>query len=122
MDQQLSIELISADGSAEVDSAARVLWDELSALRDLKVEPAKAAVPANAKSGDPGTISTLILTILGSHGLAALLSGVLRDWLMRNKTFKIKVKRGKDVVEISGGKPSEAAAILPEISKILAQN
>jgi hypothetical protein len=121
-DKQLSIELISDEGLAETDSAARVLWDELSSLRDVKVDAAKAAVPANAKSGDPGTISTLILTVLGSHGLAALLSGVLRDWLMRNKTFKIRVKRGKDVVEISGGKPSEAAAVLPEINKILRNN
>jgi hypothetical protein len=119
MDQQLSIELISDADAPEVDLAARVLWSELSDLRELKVAPAKGAVPANAKSADTGSISTLILTVLGSHGLAAVLSSVLRDWLMRNKKFRIKVKRGEDVVEISGGKPSEAAAVLPEINRIL---
>jgi hypothetical protein len=118
--EHLSIDLLSDDGdAAEIDSASRVLWGELSAIRGVKVEAARGSVPVNAKSADPGSISTLVLTVLGSHGLATMLTGVLKDFIDRNRGLKIVVKRGKDVVEITGAKPSDAGQLVPNMEKLL---
>jgi hypothetical protein len=118
--EHLSIELTSDGADAgEVDSASRALWDGLYKVKDIEVDAASGPIPANAKSAAAGVISTLAITILGSRGVANGLSAALRDWLTRYKTFKVKIKRGENFVEISGVKPSDVETLLPKLENLL---
>jgi hypothetical protein len=112
----------AGEDAGEMDSALRVLWQELVYSGGLEVSARHDPAPANAKSGVAGTISALALTVLESGGVAIALVRVFRDWLMRFRTFSIKLQRGTSTIEISGVNPQDLISLLPQIEQILASS
>lgn len=106
--------------AAEIEAALRILWRELRDACGLEIAAEHAAAPAHAKA-DAGSISALVLTVLGSGGVAVALSRVFGDWLMRYRTFRIKVKRGTSEIQISGLNPKEIPALVPQLERLLAE-
>jgi type IV secretory pathway TrbD component len=64
-------------------------------------------------------LGQLLLTVMGSGGMAVTLISVLRDWLTRHQDVKIRVKRGETEIELSGGNPEELKGLLAEIKSLL---
>jgi hypothetical protein len=118
--QQLAIELVSdAADPCVIDSAARVLYEELRSIGSIEVTAEEVSSPANAKSATAGQLTTLVLTLLGSGGAFVAMINVLRDWLLRNKDVKIRVKRGTTELEISGMDPASIESLAPQLNLLL---
>lgn len=115
----LQIASDEADAS-ELDAATRRLIAELSAVDGCEASQATAQAPAGTKAVDVGLLGQLLLTTIGSGGIAVTLISVLRDWLTRHKDFKLKIKRGKTEIELSGGNPEELKGLLAEVKSLLA--
>jgi len=76
----------------------------------------EAPVGAN---GDATLLGQLLLSFIGSGGIAVTLILVLRDWLIRHDDFKLRLKRGETEIELSGGNPQELKGLLAEIKSLL---
>ena len=118
---EITIQLVGdgADAS-ELDAAARRLISELSAVEGCEISPVTMPAPPGTKAADIGLLGQLLLTAIGSGGVVVTLVSVLRDWLTRNKDFKLKIKRGDAEIELSGGKPEELKGLLAEVKSLLA--
>jgi hypothetical protein len=107
-----------ADAS-ELDAATRRLMAELSAVDGCEISQPPAAVPVGAKAGDTILLGQLLMSLIGSGGIAVALISVLRDWLTRHKDFKLRIKREDTEIELSGGNPAELKGLLAEVKSLL---
>jgi hypothetical protein len=64
-------------------------------------------------------LGQILLTAMGSGGIAVTLVSVLRDWLTRNKDFKLRIKRGETEIELSGSSPEKLKGMLAEVKSLL---
>lgn len=98
--------------AAELDDALRLLSQELSEAPDLEVEHKIEPPPPGTKSA--GLLVALALQVIDSRGVASAIA-VLKDFLSRHRTMKIKVQRGDTVYEISGATSQELATLIPQL-------
>jgi hypothetical protein len=117
---ELMIQIASDEADAsELDAATRRLRAELQAVEGCDISQASTVVPMGAKAGDAISLGQLVLSLVGSGGIAVTLISVLRDWLTRHKDFKLKIKRGATEIELSGGNPAELKGLLAEVKTLL---
>jgi len=118
--RELMLQIASDEaGDSELDAVTRRLMAELSRVDGCEVSQAAAAVPVGAKAIDAALLGQILLTLIGSGGIAVTLISVLRDWLTRHKDFKLKIKRGDTEIELSGGSPEELKGLLAEVKSLL---
>lgn len=118
--RELMIQITSnAADASELDTATRRLMAELSAVEGCEINQSPAAVPDGAKAVGASRLGQLLLTAIGSGGIAATLVSVLRDWLTRHQDFKLRIKRGDTEIELSGGSPEELTRLLAEVKSLL---
>lgn len=118
--RELMIQIASNEAEAsELDTATRRLRAELLAVDGCEVSQPTAAVPVGAKAVDASLLGQLLLTTIGSGGIAVTLISVLRDWLTRHKDFKLRIKRGETEIEVSGGNPEDLKSLLAEVKSLL---
>jgi len=118
--RELMIQIASDEGEAsELDAATRRLMAELSVVDGCEVSQPKGAAPLGAKSVDVNLLGQLLLSAIGSGGIAVTLISVLRDWLTRHKDFKLRIKRGDTEIELSGANPEELKSLLAEAKSLL---
>ena len=118
--RELMIQIANDEAEAsELDAATRRLRAELSVVDGCEVSQPTASAPAGTKAADVSLLGQLLLTVMGSGGMAVTLISVLRDWLTRHKDFKIRVKRGETEIELSGGNPEELKGLLAEVKSLL---
>jgi len=117
---QLMIELVNEQADArEIDAATRSLLGELDALADWAVEPPRRTPPLGTKGLDAAVLGQLLLAAVGSGGIAATLLSVLRDWLMRNKEYTLRLKRGDREIELGGTDPEALKGLLADAKALL---
>jgi len=117
---QLMIELVNEQADAgEIDAATRSLWGDLDALDDCTAAPPRDTAPPGAKGLDAAVVGQLLLAAVGSGGIAATLLSVLRDWLMRNKGYTLRLKRGNREIELGGTDPEALKALLADAKALL---
>jgi len=118
--RELIIQIASDEAEAsELDTATRRLMAELSAVEGCEVSQASAAVPVGAKAGDAILLGQLLMSLIGSGGIAVTLISVLRDWLTRHQDFKLRIKRGDTEIELNGSSPEELKGLLAEVKSLL---
>jgi Effector Associated Constant Component 1 len=113
-----TIEGVQGPSLEESDSALRVLWREISEIDGVEVHGRGTPVPNAAKSGEIAALNALLVTLLGSRAIVTLCNA-LRDWITRYKSFRLKIKKGSDVIEISGVDPAKLNALLPQVKRLL---
>ena len=117
--QELKIQITGDDIEAsELDAVTRRLRTELAAVDGCEVALLATAAPVGAK-GDAILLGQLLLSFIGSGGIAVTLISVLRDWLTRHDDFKLRIKRGENEIELSGGNPQELKRLLAEVKSLL---
>jgi hypothetical protein len=58
----------------------------------------------------------LLVTFLGAGGIAVTIINVVKDWLLRNPGFKVRIKRPDGAeVELAGIDPKEVQSALKAI-------
>lgn len=118
--RELMIQITSnAADASELDTATRRLMAELSAVEGCEISQSTAPAPDGAKAVGASRLGQLLLTAIGSGGIAATLVSVLRDWLTRHQDFKLRIKRGDTEIELSGGSPEELTRLLAEVKSLL---
>ena len=118
--RELMIQITSnAADASDLDTATRRLMAELSAVEGCEISQSSAVVPDGAKAVGASRLGQLLLTAIGSGGIAATLVSVLRDWLTRHQDFKLRIKRGDTEIELSGGSPEELTRLLAEVKSLL---
>lgn len=109
----LQLELVASGAEpAEVEDALRRLHDELETVGGIDVSRPEGSAQRGAKAGEFSLVGQLLVTLLGSGGVAVAMVGVLKDWLTRHQGMKLRVKRGNDEIEVSGTTPDELAKLL----------
>lgn len=112
----LRIQLVADDADPlELEGAVRRLHDELGMLTELEVARPTARAPRKSKSGELALAGQLLVTVLGSGGVAVAMVGVIKDWLSRHQGMKLRVKRGNDEIEVSGVRSDELAKLLSRL-------
>lgn len=94
---------------ARLDQLTRLLRDELRQLDLADVRPGPShPAPPGAKGPAASTVSTLAVALMGSGGLAAVITAV-RAWLDRGHEAprSIRVEVDGDVLELSGATTAE---------------
>jgi hypothetical protein len=117
---KLTLELVNeqADGS-ELDEATRTLQDDLDALDGCTVGQPSRPAPPGTKGLDAALTGQLLLATVGSGGIAVTLLSVLRDWLMRHKEYKLRIKRGEVEIELCGSDPEALMRLLADAKALL---
>ena len=118
--RELMIQITSDEADAsELDTATRRLMAELSAVEGCEISQPSVAVPVGAKAGDAILLGQLLMSLIGSGGIAVTLISVLRDWLTRHQDFKLRIKRGDTEIELNGSSPEELKGLLAEVKSLL---
>lgn len=116
----VEIELVNEHADAsELDQATRALRDDLVDLDGCTVTQPNAPAPAGTKGIDPAVLGQLLLATVGSGGIAVTVVSVVRDWLMRNKDYKLRIKRGETEVELAGANAQELKGLLADVKAML---
>lgn len=95
---------------ARLDTLTRQLRDELRQLDVADVRPVSAndPPPAGSRDFDVGAVGQLVVAMLGTQGLAGVVSAVL-GWLGRGhdapRTVRLEI--AGDVLELSGASSEE---------------
>ena len=93
-----------------LDTLTRQLRDELRQLdvRDVRPVPASAHPPAGSRGFDVATMGQLVVAMVGTQGLAGLVSTVL-GWLGRGHEAprKVRLEIAGDVLELSAASSEE---------------
>ncbi|MGZ5009422.1 MAG: effector-associated constant component EACC1 [Methylobacter sp.] len=97
---------------SELDAATRRLRAELSAVEGCEVSQPNATIPVGVKALDAVLLGQLLLSAIGSGGIAVTLISVLRDWLTRHNEYKIRIKCGENEIELSGSDPEKLKSML----------
>jgi hypothetical protein len=117
---ELMIQIASEEADAsELDAATRRLMAELQAVEGCEINPASTVAPMGAKAGDAIPLGQLLVSLVGSGGIAVTLISVLRDWLTRHQDFKLRIKHGETEIELSGSSPEELKSLLAEVKTLL---
>jgi len=103
--------------AARVDLLHRQFRQELRHVDALDVVPGAAAPAEPPEPGsrglDPETVNALAVAVIGSGGLAGLISSV-RAWLGRapEETRTVRLEISGDVIELSGATSAEQEDLL----------
>ena len=103
--------------AARVDLLHRQFRQELRHVDAVDVVPSSAprpdAVEPGARGLDPETVNALAVAVIGSGGLAGLISSV-RAWLGRapEETRTVRLEISGDVIELSGATSVEQEDLL----------
>lgn len=101
---------------AEIDEALRRLTQDLSEAPEVDVQQRTEPAPPGTKSAT-GVLIGLVLKLLDTRATASAIA-VLRDFLSRNRSLKIKLKRGEYEFEISGANAKELESLLPQLAAL----
>ena len=105
----LSLAELGAD-DARLDTLTRQVRDELRELdvRDVWQAPAGTVAPPGSRGVDAGAIGQIMVAMVGTQGLAGLISTVL-GWLGRGQQFArtVRLELDGDVLELSGASSEE---------------
>ncbi len=112
MDETAVLVSLSESGADDerVDTLTRQLRTELLGLdvRDVRSVPAGTEPPPGSRGFDVATVGQLAVAIVGTQGLAGLVSAVL-GWLGRGheapRTVRLEIEG--DVLELSGASSQE---------------
>lgn len=110
---------VEGDDAREVEQATRVLREELDRLRDVRADAVAGVLPAGAKAAGALELGQIVLTLLGSGGVAVGVIAALKDWLTRNRRMKLRVKRGDVEVELDVAAADELPAALATLRTLL---
>jgi len=106
-DQTIQL-LLNLDASPEVDDEeleelTRKLRKELLEL-DIEAADFVSAgeAPAGARSAEPVTLGTLLLTLAASGGVLTTVVNVLQDWLSRHDKHSVTLEIGGDKIQVTG--------------------
>lgn len=87
----------------EIAELTRQLRTEVMELNVESIDLVHAReVPAQAKSGDPITWGTLLVTLAASGGVLTTLINVLQPWLTRHKGCSVTLEIDGDKLEVQG--------------------
>ena len=64
-------------------------------------------------------LGQLLLATVGSSGVAVTVLSLLRDWLLRNRGFKLRVKRDGTEFELEGSGPRQLPNLLAQVRPLL---
>ena len=96
---------IGAGPEADAEELATVVGWLRDELLQLDVDAVERATTISTQAGTKGstaeTAGTLIITISNSAVLVALV-GLLRSWISRGRDRSVKLKVGRDVLEVTG--------------------
>ena len=117
MDETAVLVSLSESGADDerVDTLTRQLRTELLELdvRDVRPAPAGTAPPPGSRGFDVATAGQLVVALVGTQGLAGLVSAVL-GWLGRGheapRTVRLEVEG--DVLELSGASSEEQGRLV----------
>jgi len=119
---EITIQIASEEvEDSELDAATRRLRDELSRVDGCEVSQPAVSGPAGTKAMEMALLGQLLLSAIGSGGIAVTLISVLRDWLIRHKDFILKIKRkpGEIEIELSGADAEKLGERLAEVKTFL---
>lgn len=97
------------------------LCGTLNRETDIGAALAERPAPPGSK-GDLLTVGTIILTLLGSHGVGRALVEVLKTYVGRGRHLEVEIKgRGGDAVRISGDNltPEQLSRTIEMVNKVL---
>ena len=97
------LEVDSPDLSSE--SLQELTYDLCVTLRrelEAEAEVAGHEVGGVGLKGDPVTLGTIVLTLLGGGGVVVAFINVLKSYVERSRPFSIKIKTENGEVEVSG--------------------
>jgi hypothetical protein len=88
------------------------LRDELLELDVYAISSAAGALPpVGAKGLDAGTAGTLLVNLTDSAVVVALI-GLLRSWVTRSQGRRVRVKVGKDVLDVTAVSAEDQTKII----------
>jgi hypothetical protein len=94
---------------AELSAGLRTELLELDV--DAVVPGPGAPPPRGAKGLDAGAMGTLLVSLPDSAVVVALVE-VLRSWLSRSQGRKVRIRAGKDVLDVTGVSAEDQAKII----------
>ncbi len=117
----LSLQIVGAEPieARHIEHATRSLRRELDALHDVQTASLAGAIPALAKAGGAIEIGQIALTLLGSGGVAVGVVSALKDWLLRNRRMKLRVKKGDMEIELDVAGQGDLEAALTTVHQML---
>lgn len=99
----LNLDAGSEGDDEELEELTRKLREE---LMDLDIEGANfvrfGEAPAKAKSIEPVTLGTLLLTLVASGGVLTTTINVLQDWLTRHEKHSLTLEIEGDKLQVTG--------------------
>ena len=89
-----------------------VLYAELRGVAGLEVE----AVAAKPKPGEQGSATDFLTVACASGGAVSVLLGIIKTLLdSRGPGFTLKIRRGRDRLELTGENAEEVLPLLKEL-------
>ena len=102
---------IDAGAEADVEELERLTWNLQKELAELDVATVDLVcagkAPERAKTGDPISWGTLLITLTVSSGALTMLIKTLQSLLTRNERYSVTVKIGEDKLVVKGITSSE---------------
>jgi len=108
--ESLLLEIVTdCDTDLRALEYARIaLQRELSSLPDIESSALPLEVPQDSKAASGVEVGQIVLSLLATGGVVTALVSTLREWLVRNQTFRVRIRRGDFELELDSASAKDA--------------